>query len=241
MLKHYSKILALPFILLIVFLTLNYSWEIFNLPSENELVFLIETWFERYGLPIVFLSSIVEGALLVGGYFPGVFVIFIGVVLSKSVGQATLVVVVASIGLLIAHAFNYFLGKYGWYTLLVKFGLKGAVDDAQAKLSKRGPIAIFLSYWLPSLGALTDTAAGIIRLPIKVFFTYSILSTVIWNTIVGVGVYIVGDKALSIAMPGSGRSNLLYLGILAWALLIIIADYLERKYGNEKTEVDPVL
>lgn len=234
MLKHYLKLLALPITLLLIVLALNLTWELFDLPSPIELKNIIEYWFNLYGFPIIFLSSLVEGMLLVGGYFPGTFVIFLGVILAQSVKQAALVVLVVSLGLMVAHVFNYFLGKYGWYTLLVKFGLKGAIEEAQGKLSKRGPIAIFASYWMPNLAALTDTAAGILRISFKTFINYSVVATIFWNTLAGIGVYFVGDRALAIVVPGSGRTGILIFGVALWAVLIIIADYLERKYGSEE-------
>jgi membrane protein DedA with SNARE-associated domain len=227
--KHYLKILSLPLFFLVLFASLNFAWQIFNIPPAEELALMLRAWFDAYGLPILFLSSIVEGALLVGNYFPGVFVIFLGVILADSVGQAVTAVSVISVGLMIAHIFNYVLGRYGWHTILIKFGLKQAIDGAKEKLQKRGPTAILLSYWMPSLGAITDTAAGIIRLPFRIFLTYAIISTIMWNTIAGTTVYVVGDKALALASPSSTRSIIFYVILAIWVMSILLLDHLNRK------------
>jgi len=150
--RYYIKLLAIPLLLFGLFLSLSIIWKVANLPPADELAEIVKTLFDQYGLPVIFLSSIIEGVLLVGSYFPGVFVIFLGVILASSIPQAIQVVVVVTAGLFIAHMFNYALGRYGWYKLLTRFGMKGAVEQARERLVKRGPIAILSSYWLPSRG-----------------------------------------------------------------------------------------
>ena len=236
--RYYLKLLGLPLAVFVAFFTLNLLWKVFNIPPAEELAILVKDWYGLYGLPILFLSSIVEGALVVGNYFPGVFVIFLGVILADSASQAVIAVVVLSIGLLIAHVLNYVLGRYGWYKLLVKFGMGRAVKSAEEKLSRRGPLAILASYWMPNLGALTDTAAGIIHLPFKTFILYSILSTAFWNTIVGTTVYFVGDAALKVAAPNQTRSIVFYLLLALWIVLLLVSDYLNKNTKKEDGQVD---
>jgi membrane-associated protein len=236
MFKHYFKLLGLPLFFLALFVTLNLVWKVFSIPPAPVLAEMLRGWFDLFGLPILFLSSIVEGALLLGNYFPGVFVIFVGVILARSVGEAAVAVSVASLGLMVAHVINYVLGKYGWHTLLLKLGMKSAVESAKTKLEKRGPLAILLSYWMPNLGAFTDTAAGIIRLPFRTFITYSIVSTIFWNTVVGTVVYLVGDAALSIASPSEVRSTIFYSVLAVWVIALLLLDYWERK--NPSVEVE---
>ncbi|MFA4819264.1 MAG: VTT domain-containing protein [Patescibacteria group bacterium] len=227
--KYYLKLLTLPILFFALFASLFVVWKIANLPPPEELARIVKTWFDTYGLPVVFLSSIVEGVLLVGGYFPGVFVIFLGVILADSILQAAMVVAVVTAGLFIAHSFNYALGRYGWYRLLVRFGLKDAVEMAQARLMKKGPIAILLSYWLPSVGALTDTAAGIIHMPFKKFLLYSLISVTLWDTGAGILVYSFKDVALSISSPGSSGRAVIFAIIAVWATVILVKDFIERK------------
>lgn len=111
--KHYIKLLSVPLLLLALSLSLRIVWDIFNLPPAEELAEIARQWFELYGLPVLFVSAIFEGMLLVGGYFPGVFVIFLGVILTDSPLEAVAVVSAVTAGLFIAHLINYGLGKYG--------------------------------------------------------------------------------------------------------------------------------
>ncbi|MDQ5893019.1 MAG: hypothetical protein QG640_29 [Patescibacteria group bacterium] len=227
---HYLRLLSLPLLFLLLSSSLNIVWKIFDLPETEVLTSIVKVWFDAYGLPILFLSSILEGMLLIGSYFPGVFVIFVSVVLSDTIPQMAAAILVATIGLMIAHVGNYVLGKYGWYRLLVKFGMKRSIEAAQEKLVKKGPIAIMSSYWLPSMGALTDTAAGIIQMPFKKFIVYSIGSAIFWDTFVAVIVYNVGNGALKIA---SGGSSITFLVVGIWIAIVLIFDWFERRKENQ--------
>jgi membrane protein DedA with SNARE-associated domain len=226
--KYYLRLLSIPLLFFVLYTSLFLIWDIFNLPSTEELTSIVGDWFDKYGIPVLLFGSILEGMLLIGSYFPGVFVIFLGVIVADSPLEAVMVIVVATIGLLIAHAGNYFLGKYGWYRLLVKFGVKEAVEQAKKRLEKRGPIAIPLSYWLPSIGALTDTAAGIIQLSFRKFMTYSIVSSVFWYPLVGFVVYMIGDSALSIATGGTGMV-VMYSIIGLWVITLLVVDHFEKR------------
>jgi len=226
--KHYLKILSVPLLLLVLYISLWLVWEIFGFPSVERLTEIVGVWFDKYGIPTLLIGSFLEGILLIGGYFPGVFVICLGVILADSPLGASLAVLIGTIGLLGAHVTNYFLGKYGWYKLLVKFGMSNAVEQSRQKLEKRGPLAIFLSYWLPSIGALTNTAAGIIQMPFKKFFAYSLVSSIFWYSLAGFIIYNMGTEALEIAGGGSG--NWIVFTIIAiWILVLLFLDYRERQ------------
>lgn len=237
MFRHYLRLLSVPLSLLAIYISLFIVWEIFSLPAAQELGRMVKEWFSAYGLPALFVSAIIEGGLLVGSYFPGVFVIFIGITLADSATEATAAMAVATVGLYIAHCLNYMLGKHGWYHLLVKFGLQSAIEHAQEKLVKRGPIAIFSSYWLPSAGALTDTAAGIIHMPLRTFLFHALAASLFWNTLVGIIVYSFGEKALVIAAPGSGEKGILFSIIAVWVIVLLVMDKKERRAAQSNIDI----
>lgn len=240
--KHYIKLLSVPLLLLVLSWSLRIVWNIFSLPPAEELAEMARQWFELYGLPVLFASAVVEGMLLVGGYFPGIFMIFLGVILTDSPLEAAIVVSVVTIGLFIAHLINYGLGKYGWYRLLTRFGLKNAIENEREKITKRGTIAIFLSYWLPSAAAITDTAAGIMRMPFRIFLFASLISTIVWNVIAGTLVYLFKDSALSVAGgPGSSGGNIFYMIIGFWIVVLLVIDfYGKRKHLNISKDISSI-
>ncbi|RJQ29017.1 hypothetical protein C4565_02710 [Candidatus Parcubacteria bacterium] len=228
--KYYLKLLSLPLSLLALFLSLNIIWRVFDLPPAEVFAQQVEVWFRSYGLIVLFISAFIEGVLLFGGYFPGVFVIFISIVLSQSIPDAILRVAVASVGLFLAHVFNYALGKYGWHRLLSRFGLKHSIAQAQENLVAHGALAIFSSYWLPSIGTLTDTAAGILQMPFKKFFVASLLSVIFWDSLVGTIVYIIGPKSLAIASSGGITELIIQFSIVAiWIAVLLLLDWKKRR------------
>lgn len=226
--KYYLKLLSLPLSFLGIFVSLFIIWEIFNLPPAEILIEKIGTFFDSYGLVVFFVSALIEGMILFGGYFPGVFVIFVSVLSASSISEALLRISIGTLGLMVAHIANYFLGKYGWYKLLVKFGLKSSVENEKQKVERRGVWAIFGSYWLPSVAALTDTASGILQMPFKIFVIASISSSAFWNLLVGFIVYFSGTKILIVASGGKVELLIQLSIVIIWSTILLIIDYYKR-------------
>ena len=67
--KYYLRLLAMPLLFLVLFISLFILWDIIDLPSNEELIQLVQNAFDKYGLPAVLLGSFLEGILLVGNYF----------------------------------------------------------------------------------------------------------------------------------------------------------------------------
>ncbi len=194
----YKKAL-LPLSALGVFLLIYLAWRFFGLPPEEELLNIARFYFDKYGLSILLLSALIEGTVLVGWYYPGSLVIFLGVILAgKDVSRVAEAVAVISTGLFFAYIFNFLLGKYGWYRLLLKFGLRDALEDAKGRVSKHGLVTIFMSYWQPNLAALVATSAGILDFSFKKFVLYSLIAVVLWNTFWGTLVYFIGEGVLAL-------------------------------------------
>lgn len=169
-------------------------WWLFKLPSEQEIMAFLQGYFDKYGLITVLISSILEGLILIGFYYPGGTVIFFSVILAgPDPVRAATVVALVTLGLFIAYIINYFLGEYGWYRLFMKMGFKEGLETAKDRLAKRGAAAIFLTYWQPSLASLTATAAGVLRTPFNKFFIFSLISTTIWAAFWGTLAYIMGE------------------------------------------------
>lgn len=228
---YYLKLLSLPLSVLALSISLRLIWGLFDFPPLEVLLPQLKELLGDYGLPILLVSAMLEGMLLVGAYFPGLFVICVSVLLADSVVEAAVAIFVGTVGLLVAHVANYALGKYGWYNLLVKFGLKGAIDESRENLVKRGPWAVWGSYWLPSMSALTDTAAGIIRMPFRTFFTHSVLASFFWDTVAGTIMYVVGEPMLYVVGGGSSSGDIAVPLILVsvWSAIILAMDYWKHR------------
>lgn len=79
-LKEVLALLSVPLILFVIYLTLIFFWKLLGLPSDDQMLVVVKDYFLKYGLWIVFISALIEGFLLLGQYFPGGFVIFLGVI-----------------------------------------------------------------------------------------------------------------------------------------------------------------
>ena len=224
-LKDILKTLYIPLIFLFILRTLFILWKILDLPPQEEVVKIAKVYFDKYGLITVFISSIIEGLLLLGIYYPGSLVIFLGVIFAGSDILAVIEVVsVVIIGMLISFVINFFLGKYGWYKLLLVFGLGESIENTKNRLIKYGFSAIFWSYILPNLAAFTSTAAGILQFSFRKFLLYSFLSVIFWDSFWGALVYFLGEDALNLV-----GFKFAFVALAVW----IIVKLLFRKHDTK--------
>ena len=229
--KEILKILSIPISLLGVFLIVSVVWRLLGWPQGEELIVITQGWFERYGLLIIFISAFIEGVLLLGQYYPGGLVIFLGVISSGgNIERVIAVVSTVSLAFIISYSINWLLGKHGWYTLFLKFGLKETLETAKDKLGKHEFNAIMLSYWEPNLASVTATAAGILHIPFRRFFFHSSIGVIVWNAFWGILVASLGANALKL------------MGI-KWALLVFlfwVAVLLVKHYWWDRRKVNPI-
>ena len=209
----YKKAL-LPLGALGFFMILYVSWRFFGLPEEEKIIEIARFYFDKYGLAILLVSAVIEGTVLIGWYYPGSLVIFLGVILAgKDIERVVMAVGVITAGLYFAYILNFLIGKYGWYRLLLKFGLREALEEAKMRVNKHGLPAIFMSYWQPNLGALVATSVGILEFSFGKFLLYSIIATLVWNTFWGILVYFIGEGVLSLV-----GLRFVFLAIFLWIL-----------------------
>src|SRR6185295_6162032 len=107
-------------------------WRVLDLPPEETLARIAKSYLDRYGVVIVLASAYLEGLLLIGWYFPGNLVIVLALIFAAGEpSRFVLVAAVARSGLLSAYVTNFVAGKFGWYRLLLAFGLREPLDNAQ--------------------------------------------------------------------------------------------------------------
>lgn len=212
--------LKFPILCLLGFGALILFWKLFKLPPESELIEIIRGYFLQYGLVTVFVAALIEAMLLAGVYLPGGLVIFLGVLFSAgNPKHAALSVLMTILGFSLGYLLNYSLGKYGWYKVLVKFGLSSSLETAKEQFEKHGYKAIWLSYWQPNLAAFTSTAAGILGTSFVKFVVVSCAAAFTWSAFWGILAYFVGDKVLMYLGP------LFLIIMIGWIATIIWQHY----------------
>jgi len=219
--KQIFKLLTIPLILLGIYLIVIILWNIFHLPSEKEMIEILKQAFLTYGSWIVLVGAFLEGLLFIGFYFPGATIVFVGIILAGvQVAKLTEVVIMVSVAFIVSYSINYFIGKYGWYKLLHKMGLKKSLEGAKEKLHKNSLGVILLSYWSPNFASIVATAAGVLGVPFWKFFLYNIIGIIGWNVLWAVLAAILGANLLQFLCL-----KYVLLSILIWILVILIKYY----------------
>lgn len=222
------KLLIVPLTLFAAFLSLYAVWVLVDLPSQERLVEIAKDYFAHYGLLTVFVAAVLEGLLLVGWYVPGTLVIVLALILAgDDAGRAAAVWATTVGGLWIAYFTNYFVGKYGWYRLLLAFGLREPLDNAQRRLSRYGLSAIFMTYWQINVASLISTAAGILHLPLSSFALYTLPATALWFGFWSTLIFFMGQAALTLV----GLRFVLTV-IAAWIVLRTIWYLVEKRRAD---------
>ena len=97
-----------------------------------------------------------------------------------------LVIIIGTIGNLLGSIFSYYLGYYGGYPFLEKYGRYIFIQDKDIKRAHRwfaryGEFAVFFTRILPVFRTFISLPAGIAKMDIKKFSMYTLLGTLIWD------------------------------------------------------------
>jgi len=218
MLRRILRIIAFPLAVLAIFGLLYAIWLALDLPPEETMAAAAKDYLDRYGVVIVLISAYLEGLLLIGWYFPGTLVIILALVFAApDPWRVAQVGAIAGAGLFIAYVTNFFAGKYGWYRLLLAFGLREPLENAQRRLTKYGLSAIFTTYWQANLASCISTAAGILQFPASRFVVLSFLAEAMWVSFWSTLIFFLGKAALSLA-----GFRMILLLILIWIAVRLI-------------------
>lgn len=189
-------------------------WKLLDLPPEERVIEIARDYFNKYGLAIIVVSSFVEGLLIVGLYFPGSMVFFLGLLAaSNDPVQVFKVAGFAIIGIWTAYVVNFYIGRFGWYHVFTAIGLKDSLESAKRKLDRNGIATIAMTFWHPNIGAVVATAAGILDLRARVFLPVSLVSVTFWLSFWSGFVFWLGPDAISIL-----GFRLLIVLLLIWML-----------------------
>jgi membrane protein DedA with SNARE-associated domain len=219
------RLALVPLSLLLFFLLFVILYRLLNLPQPDELIRLAEKYYELYGYWVVFIAALLEGLLLINWYLPGSVIIVLGVTLGRQVGLNVGVLVgLVIVAFFIDYMINYALGRYGWYRLFVRFGLKSPLQRIKRRVERHGLSVVFVTYFHPNTGALTATSCGILHLPFRAFVLHSIAATIVWNTLWGTVVYFAGPALI----------DLLNMWLIVPLLVIWAGFLIARAYRTEK-------
>lgn len=134
-------------------------------------------------IAIAFAGLLLETTLFVGLLIPGDTVLLITAVSVTTPTRWVLLVAAAVLGALLGETLGVFLGRaIGPRLRRSRLGrrLGGAWDHAASLVDRRGGVAIFVSRFLPVLHSLVPVTAGMLHVPLRRFFVWTLPACILW-------------------------------------------------------------
>jgi membrane protein DedA with SNARE-associated domain len=223
--KEALRYIAFPLLLLVLTLFFILLWDLLGLPDPDTLIQRAGDLYATYGYWIVFVGALAEGLIVAGWYLPGSVIIVLGVVFNHNNPSGAALVVAIVIGcFIVTTTINYALGRYGWYLLLLRFGLAAPLEQMRRRMEKHGLPLILFTNAHPNLGSLTATCCGVLRIQFRQFMLFTITSVVFWNTLWGILIYFTGTSMLKLL-----NMWVFVLAVALWVMGRIIKVVLSRR------------
>lgn len=157
----------------------------------NHIIEITVDTLRTYGVPAVFVLMVLESACIPAP--SEVIMLFGGYLVSQ--GDASFAVVVAAgvLGNVVGSLIAWSIGAYGGRVLLERHGkwlhaTPANLDRADRWFEQRGHRAVFISRMLPIIRTFISLPAGVSRMPIGRFTTYTLAGCVPWvAALAGIG------------------------------------------------------
>lgn len=223
--KPLLQVIAMPLFFLALLITIYALWNAFNLPRTDEIILMMQGWFQTYGLWLMSVNGLIEGLAFVGMYYPGTLVIFLGVVLMDSLLDVLIVGLMTLAGLMVAYALDYYIGTKKWCRRLMRLGISKPFEVAQGHIREGGARNIFWYSWMPNVTTFMATAAGVEGVGWWRTMWELFKATVIWGGGWILIFIFIGDEILEIF-----GIQILFLLIIIWMVSNVVnEEYRLRK------------
>ena len=196
----------------------------------DRLFLAMNALYERFGVPIVFVSGLAEATVGVGVVFPGVLLMFLaGAYTAGDNGTLVLVLIAAVAGTGIGDTVSYGLGRWGsrWVERS-RFSVSLRLGEALVSGRTRWLIPF---YHLHSVSrAVGPFGSGAVRMPLRIWMPLDYAGATIANTVwIGVGA-ILGTAVLTDDGTLEQHPALrIGLGLLAMAWFLIMHRIVGRR------------
>jgi len=168
---------------------------------ENALITFLSHLFQTVGWPGVFLGMAIESAAIP---LPSeVIMPLAGWLLIQDrgnpVGYVFLAGIVGALGCVTGSLVTYYIGAIGGRPLLLRYGKyifisEHHIDIADRWFAEKGEITAFVSRLLPVVRTFISVPAGIARMNLLRFVTYTFLGSFLWCTALAAGGYYTGSR-----------------------------------------------
>lgn len=222
-----------PFSLCILLGVFIILYRLFDFPQPEELAQYIVKSYEQYGLVIVFVSAIIESLFMLGIYLPGSLAIVLAVFsLGNNNYNLFYIGSLAVFGFTVSNIINYFLGKYGYYRLLLFFNQQEIIDKMQKRLEKNSWRTIFLTSFHPNFLAITMVCLGIGKINLFKSIFSSTVSLIFWVTL---WTFIASKAVKTINLQDSNQSLYLLGLFFIWGIFLIVRENIKSQELSSAT------
>lgn len=206
-------------------------------------------WFvENANYWFVFIFMVIESSFIP---FPSEVVVPPAVYLAVTCGDmnAAMVILFATLGAMVGALINYYLSVWIGRPLVYSFAnsrlghaclLDSAkVDKAERYFDKHGSISTFIGRLIPAVRQLISIPAGLSRMNIVKFITFTFLGAALWNVILGALGWWLGKSVPLDKLFEQVEYYNTYLSYAGLALLVICIAYIAFKFfhnGKAKSE-----
>lgn len=107
------------------------------------------------------------------------------------------------------------------------------IDKADNWFDTKGQKTVFICRFIPLVRSLISIPAGMSEMPMARFLIYTLLGSLVWNTVLIIAGFMVGDNWSSILSILDTYSNVVVIVLGIIFILFIILFYRKRLYGKE--------
>lgn len=158
---------------------------------------LISSALEAGGYPVFFLLTFFDSTVLP---LPNeTFMPFVGGLIQNGIFSFSIVLILSSVGAVFGSLTSYAIGYYGTEPFVRRYGkyLRITMQDIEKThmfFEKHGDITILISRFIPVVRQFSSLPAGAAKMNIWKFCLYTLIGSMLWNTLIlsagyGVGKY----------------------------------------------------
>ncbi|WP_297133942.1 DedA family protein [Terrisporobacter sp.] len=205
-----------------------------------EIGFIIEEFILNYGLISIFIIVALEYANLP---LPSEIVLPLAGILSTEYNMNVILVILVSIlGGIVGSLTNYYLGyKFGnplIYALKSKYPkTQRAIKESYRFMEKYENISVMLSRLVPIARTFISIVAGVTRMNIMSFVFYSTIGISIWNILLILIGYIIGDNMDKITYILGTYSKVVAVLLVSVAVVYLIIRKNKSKNVEEEDKI----
>ncbi len=198
-------------------------------------IFNVPLLLSEYGYIGVFIIVFLESGVFFA--LPGDSLLFTAGLLASTAGLhlfflIPLIFIATFLGGVAGYGIGRYLDKIHRYAFFRKILKEEYINEAHVFFEKHGKSAILLSRFVPVIRTFTPIVAGVARMNKASFVRYSLVSSLLWSTVITLLGYYLGRAFPQI----QNYLSYFFVGIIAVSLNPVIYGWLRKRRQNQSTK-----